>query len=529
MEDAGEQGRAVKVRMRLDHLIEGIPSIHCRGDTETLIQGIAYDSRAVKPGYLFVALKGHSKDGHRFIREAIQNGAGAVVLEPTGLDREIDSKVPLLSVLDSRDALSTLAVNYYGRPFQDMNLIGITGTNGKTTVSYMLEAILSAGGGKPGVIGTINYRFAGQELEAPVTTPESLDLMRILREMSDHGVTDVVMEVSSHALAQGRTKHCPFRVAIFTNLSRDHLDYHLSMEDYFEAKSRLFLGLKERRPHGSSAIINLDDLKGKALADLTDASVVTYGLGRGCDVKAVDVQATRTGLAAKLITPGGELDIRSSLMGRFNIYNVLAASAAAFCMDIDLEAIAAGVESLKGVPGRLELVENTRSLTILVDYAHTPGALMLALQAVRGLGNGRLITVFGCGGNRDKGKREEMGRVAGRLSDLVFITSDNPRHEEPEAIASQVEKGVRETGMNELTESPIRGLPSRGYIVDLDRASAIWRAIAVANDRDLILIAGKGHEAYQIIRKRRRDFDDRKVAATAAASVGKKDRTEGEP
>lgn len=529
MEDAGEQSRTAKVGMRLGRLIENIHSIHYRGNMETPIQGITYDSRAVKPGYLFVALKGYSEDGHRFIREAIQNGAAAVVLEHADLDGEIDSKVPLLLVLDSRDALSALAVNYYGRPFQDMNLIGITGTNGKTTVSYVLEAILSAGGGKPGVIGTINYRFAGKELEAPVTTPESLDLMRILREMSDHGVTDVVMEVSSHALAQGRTKHCPFRVAIFTNLSRDHLDYHRSMEDYFEAKSRLFLGLKERSPRGSSAIINLDDPKGKALADLTDASVVTYGLGRHCDVRAVDIRTTRSGLAAKLITPAGEVDIHSSLMGRFNIYNVLAASAAARFMDMDLEAIAAGVESLKGVPGRLELVENAGSRTILVDYAHTPDALMMALKAVRGLGDGRLITVFGCGGDRDKGKREKMGHVAGRLSDLVFITSDNPRHEEPEAIASQVEKGVRETGMNELTQPPTRDLHSRGYIVDLDRASAIRRAIALANDRDLILIAGKGHEAYQIIRKRRRDFDDRKVAADAVASVREKDRTEGEP
>jgi UDP-N-acetylmuramoyl-L-alanyl-D-glutamate--2,6-diaminopimelate ligase len=342
--------------------------------------------------------------------------------------------------------------------------------------------------------------------------------MRILRKMADAGVSDVILEVSSHALDQGRTNNCPFRVAVFTNLSRDHLDYHSSMEAYFEVKSRLFLSLREKGPVDlTRAVINGDDPKGKQLVGMTDVPVLTYGLGRDCDVRADNVQVNGNGLTANLISPAGEISIRSSLIGDFNIYNILAASAAGLCMDIDLNTVASGIERLKEIPGRLELVKNRRSLTVVVDYAHTPDALLKALKAVRSIVRGRLITVFGCGGDRDKGKRWEMGRVAGSHSDLAIITSDNPRTEDPVVIASQIEGGVREAGLKKLVNIPKDGLPGSGYLIDLDRARAIKSAISMADEKDLILIAGKGHEDYQIIGEEKRYFDDRKVAAKAAS------------
>ncbi|MBK5102269.1 MAG: UDP-N-acetylmuramoyl-L-alanyl-D-glutamate--2,6-diaminopimelate ligase, partial [Desulfobacteraceae bacterium] len=311
---------------------------------------------------------------------------------------------------------------------------------------------------------------------------------------------------------------CPFRVAILTNISRDHLDYHGSMEEYAEAKGHLFQDLGKRVGHElTTAVINADDPRGKEFAALTDARVVTYGLKTGCDVSAEGLQLGRTGLSAQLITPAGETGIRSPLIGDFNIYNILAASAAALCIDISLGAIASGIGRLKGVPGRLELVKNKRSLAIVVDYAHTPDALLKALGAVRSLVKGRLITVFGCGGDRDKGKRQEMGRVVTQLSDLIFITSDNPRTEDPAVIISQIEEGVRKAGAKKVVELSRDQAERPGYVVELDRGNAIRRAVEIAYEGDLILIAGKGHEDYQIIGKDRRDFDDRKVAADAAS------------
>lgn len=501
--------------MRLGQLLNGIAITDLQGTREVEIAGLTYDSRSVKPGYLFVALRGHTVDGHDFIEDAVQRGASALVAEQF---RRIDSKATMVRVRDSREALSELAVGLYDRPFKDMNLIGITGTNGKTTTSYLLESILSTAGAVPGVIGTVSYRIPGQTWDAPVTTPESLDLMRTLRKMADAHVTDVVMEVSSHALDQGRTKDCPFEGAIFTNISRDHLDYHRSMANYFKAKSLLFQC--EKRPYCLKwAAINADDPRGKELISMTDAKVVTFGMGKDCDVQAEEVQVSRNGLRAGLRTPAGEVEIMSELIGDFNLYNIMAASTAAFCMGVDLNKVAEGITRLKGVPGRLELVKNRRSLMIVVDYAHTPDALLKAIFAVKPFAKGRLITVFGCGGDRDKGKRREMGRAAGRHSDLVIVTSDNPRTEDPEVIAAQAEKGVQESGLKKLQVSS-EGAPGEpGYFLDLDRASAIDRAVHMADERDVVLIAGKGHEDYQIIGKTKRHFDDREVAAEAASGV----------
>lgn len=477
------------------------------------IQGLAYDSRSIRPGRLFVALRGHAQDGHRFLSHAVQNGATALVAEDfSGFGEDVCR----VRVANSRAALSRLAVNWHRRPFEGITLVGITGTNGKTTTSYILEAILKASGAEPGIIGTIDCHFAGRKTKASVTTPESLDLMGILREMADSGVTDVAMEVSSHALDQERTRDCPFRVAVFTNLSRDHLDYHGSMEAYFEAKSRLFRRLREKGGRDAAAVVNLDDPWGAKLADCTDARVVGYGLTPRCDVRAEDVRIGREGTLARLIAPEGEIGIRSGLMGEFNIYNILAASAAALSLGIDLETVGKGIEGMAGVPGRLERVENDRSLSIVVDYAHTPDALLKVLRAVRPSVQGRLITVFGCGGDRDKGKRREMGRVAGENSDLVFVTSDNPRTEDPAAIASQVEEGVLEAGMERLSCNPAVPEGVSGYILEIDRAGAIRMAVKTAGENDLIVIAGKGHEDYQIIGRERRDFDDRIAAALAA-------------
>jgi len=492
--------------MRLKQLIDGIEIVDFQGDPDLEITNIAYDSRAIGPSALFVALKGHAEDGHHFIGDAISKGALALVLELPLRPRAFPNEngVAMIQVPDSREALSRIAVRFFDSPFKQMNLIGITGTNGKTTTAYLLESILVAAGRQPGVIGTINYRFSGYVREAPVTTPESLDLMQILREMADGDVSDVVMEVSSHSLDQGRVRGCPFRVAIFTNISRDHLDYHRSMEAYFEAKALLFKSLAQQGAGGpAKAVINADDPRGKELIKLTDAQVMTYGMGKECDVRAEEVNVSRGGLTAKLITPEGEAEIGSALIGEFDIYNIMAAAAGALSMGIDLKSICSGLRQPKGVPGRLEQVKNKRALALVVDYAHTPDALLKALSAVRLLTEGRVFTVFGCGGDRDRGKRRSMGRVAGLQSDMVFITSDNPRTEDPGAIAAQIKEGVIESGLKD-------------YILDLDRENAIQRAVKMAHNGDLLLIAGKGHETYQIIGKEKKAFDDRVAAAEAA-------------
>ena len=498
--------------MHLNKLIGNIIIKHASGGRNVEIPHINYDSRKVGPGDLFVAIKGHAQDGHAFIGDAVSRGAAAVLSEVTPevavqkLTRKPNQMPVFIQVSNSRKAFSQLAVTFYQHPFRTMNLIGITGTNGKTTTSYLLESILMAAGRKPGVIGTVNHRISDLRRESSVTTPESLDLMKILREMADQSATDVVMEVSSHALDQGRVADCPFRTVLFTNISRDHLDYHQSMDDYFKAKSLLFTNLENSNPDRPvSAVINADDPRGADLLALTAAETMTYGLNNSCDVTAKDVTVSRKGLRARLISKKmGWIDIRSSLIGHFDIYNIMAAASAAITLGVNFKTIASGIESMKGVPGRMELVPNARSLAIVVDYAHTPDALEKALGAAKQITSGRILTVFGCGGDRDTGKRNEMGHVAGRNSHKVFITSDNPRSEDPAAIADEIERGVIASG-------------KKNYVVELERETAIKMAVETALKEDLILIAGKGHEDYQIIGKTRRAFDDRLVAARAAS------------
>ncbi|MBN1276679.1 MAG: UDP-N-acetylmuramoyl-L-alanyl-D-glutamate--2,6-diaminopimelate ligase [Deltaproteobacteria bacterium] len=502
--------------MQLAKLFTDISILDFQADPEMEVNGLAYSSLEVKPGFLFVAIKGNSQNGHDYMTEAVKNGAVALVGEDF---RDIHMQFPRIVVKDSREALSALAANFYDHPNRKINLAGITGTNGKTTTSYILESMLSAAGRMPGIIGTVNYRLPGLTLHAPVTTPESLDLMRILRMMEDNGVTDAVIEVSSHALVQKRTNDCPFRVVIFTNLTRDHLDYHHSMEAYFEAKTLLFRNTSKERPvNFTKAIINTDDPKGKELAKITDFPVLTYGSGKDCDFRAYQLRLTRAGLTARMITPSGEMDIRSQLLGSYNIYNILAASAAAYAMDIEIDIIREGIGNLKSVPGRLELVDPGRLPAVIVDYAHTPDALHKSLTAVKEIVTGKVITVFGCGGDRDRGKRPEMGRIAGENSNIAIITSDNPRTEDPESIIEQVEKGILECGLEKLSNTHNKG--SSGYFLEKDRKKAILKAVEIADSKDLILIAGKGHEDYQIVGKEKRHFDDREAAKEALDNFG---------
>jgi len=499
--------------MELGRLIKGL-SYELNGDPELEIRGLGYDSRRIRPGYLFVAIKGNNQNGYDYIEDAIQNGAVALIAEEF---KRPFGDISKIKVPDSREALSRLSTRFYENPCNTMDIIGITGTNGKTTTSYLLESMMSTAGARPGVIGTINYRFSDKTFPALTTTPESLDLMRLMREMADGGVTHVVMEVSSHALDQKRTLGCPFRAAIFTNLSRDHLDYHNTMEEYFHAKSLLFRGLKKGGPDERSvAVINADDPKGEELVLLTRADVVTYGLGRKSQVRADSILLDKTGLRARLITPKGKRDIRSSLLGRINIYNILAATATAISLDMDLDAVVEGIERFRVMPGRLELVQNRRGLTVVVDYAHTPDALQKALETLGPLTEGRLITVFGCGGDRDKGKRDKMGLVAGQQSDIAFITSDNPRTEDPVSIVTQIEKGVQQSSLTKEKWTNGTEIAGQGYFIEVNRRKAIQKAIAIADEKDLVLIAGKGHEDYQIIGTEKRPFDDRKEAALAA-------------
>lgn len=501
--------------MKLRRLLEAITDYTPEGDMEVDIKGLAYDSRTVQPGDLFIAVRGTSQDGHDYCRDAVRKGAAGLVMEDW---KEPGSRITRIRVPDSREALSKLSARFYDYPYEKMDIIGITGTNGKTTTSYMIESILYASGASPGVIGTVSTRFGGRTRPASVTTPESLDLMRVMREMADEDVTHVILEVSSHALDQGRTRDCPFRVALFTNFSRDHLDYHTTMENYFKAKSRIFQDLHRGR-HGkeSVAVINMDDVKGKELLSFIRTRVMTYGLDHRCDVRAETISSGKEGLRLRLFTPRGETEVTSSLIGNVNIYNILAAAASALALDIGLDAISRGIESLPGVPGRLESVKNPRGLSVVVDYAHTPDALLKAQETLAPIVQGRLITVFGCGGDRDRGKRSEMGLVAGKYSDIVIITSDNPRSEDPESIVSQIEAGMKQSGQIKREWSQgARGAAS-GYFIEADRREAIRKAVSMATEDDLILIAGKGHEDYQIIGSEKRFFDDRKEVVAAAS------------
>ena len=470
------------------------------------VTDIAYDSRQVKPGAIFVALRGVHADGARFVPQAVSNGAVAVVAEtaaPAGLT------VPWVQVPSARAALAELAAAFYGNPSEELALVGITGTNGKTTTSYVLASIFEAAGIKCGRIGTIGYWVGGRELDAARTTPEAPELQRMLRDMVGDGCGACVMEVSSHALALRRADSLRFAAGIFTNLTRDHLDFHGDMEAYFSAKRRLF----EILPDGAVGVINADDRRG---ADLVAAArrPVTYAIDAAADVRPGPLTFSLDGLSFEVRTPRGTFHVRSPLVGRPNAYNILAASAAAMALDVPFSAIEVGVSHLEHVPGRFQVVSDAGDdVRVIVDYAHTDDALKNLLETARPLATGRLVTVFGCGGDRDRTKRPLMGAVAARLSDLVIVTSDNPRSEDPERIIDEIRRGIVMPA-DRMVSKGQKGTPS---LAITDRREAIEKAVRDARPGDLLLIAGKGHEKYQVIGDRTQPFDDVEVARAALA------------
>jgi UDP-N-acetylmuramoyl-L-alanyl-D-glutamate--2,6-diaminopimelate ligase len=501
--------------MLLVDLLKTIRPQALHGNTQLEIRGICFDSRRVQPGGLFCALRGEAADGHRYIDEAVQAGAAAVVLED---DAYAPAGVTWIRVTDARLAMSLLAAAFHGNPTGSIPLIGITGTNGKTTTTYLVEAILEEAGLPAAVLGTVSYRFREWSIPAPHTTPESAELQRVLREFADRGAKSVVMEVSSHALDQRRVDGCSFDVGVFTNLTRDHLDYHRDMDSYLASKRRLFselLAADDGKPR-RSAVVNCDDPYGEAIASAAVCPVITYGLADRAMVTLRGVDFSVAGISGLLVTPVGELPLTSSLVGRFNLYNILAAAGAAVAMGIPLAAIGGGIARHKKVPGRMERVDNGRGVGLLVDYAHTGDALENVLVTLKEIATGRIITVFGCGGDRDRGKRPVMGEIAGRLSDLAIVTSDNPRTEEPHAIMAEIREGMLPLGIREYEVKELaEGFPTRGFVLVESRRQAIRLATGLAGPGDIVLLAGKGHEDYQIIGREKFHFDDREEAAAA--------------
>lgn len=472
--------------MRLSELVRGL-AVPGPVGSDPEVSGVAHDSRTVEPGDLYAALPGQRFDGRVFVPEAVAKGAVAVVGPAPSPGQE--APIPWLVTDDPRSLLGPLAARAYGHPDRELQMAGVTGTNGKSTVATLLVSIFEAAGHPAGFLGTLGYRFRDRTYAGGHTTPEASELFRILRRMRSEGARAVAMEVSSHALAFGRVSGASFDAAVFTNLTRDHLDYHRDMEDYFAAKRKLFGMLKPgRRP-----AVNLDDPYGRRLAEeLPDA--LTFG--EGGDVHARDVALSTSGIRGVLVTPRGEAQFSSPLLGRYNLSNLLAAAAGAETLGLPHEAVLKAFAAERPVPGRLEPVDRGQPFPVYVDYAHTDAALDAALRSVREvIGGGRVAVVFGCGGDRDPGKRPIMGRVAGELADLVIATSDNPRSEDPEAILAAIEEGLKASG-------------NKGYRLVPDRREAIRQAIDAAGPGWAVLVAGKGHESEQIIGDKKLPFSD---------------------
>jgi UDP-N-acetylmuramoyl-L-alanyl-D-glutamate--2,6-diaminopimelate ligase len=493
--------------MTFQHLLDGAEFLAQSGNPD--VTGVEYDSRRVKPGSVFVAMRGEASDGNRFIDKAIQAGAVAIVTDSSA--EKPRENVAWAVVPHGRRALARLSENFYKRPAERIAVTGITGTNGKSTTAFLVESILTAGGRKSALVGTIEYHIAGRIEAAPHTTPEALELARIFHEAVAHGASDTVMEVSSHALAQQRVFGVPFDVAVFTNLTRDHLDYHKTMEEYFAAKRVLFEGCGTDPPR--AAVTNLDDEYGAKLAAFSrkrSSVVLTYGWERG-DFHAENTDITPRGTRFDMITPREKLAIFSPLIGRVNVYNILAAAAACFARGCDARAIVNGIASLSHVPGRFQRIDCGQPFTVVVDYAHTDDALRnltsLAREFVARSGAGaRVITLFGCGGDRDRAKRPLMGEAAGRGSDFVVLTSDNPRSEDPRAIINDALVGLQKTSVK--------------YAIEADRRKAMVLALAEARPGDIVLIAGKGHEKVQVTHDGSFPFDDVEIALEALRAAG---------
>ncbi len=481
--------------MKLHKLLQALPLVKLPTENPE-IKNIVNDHRLVEDGSLFICIRGHVVDGHEFAQKAVERGASAILAEES-----LPLNVPVMIVNDTRRAMSILADYFYEQPTHNLKLIGVTGTNGKTTVTHILEKIFRDIGQKTGLIGTIHMKIGNRELETKNTTPDHLLLQQTFAEMVRENVNTAMMEVSSHALVQGRVNGCDFDVAIFTNLSQDHLDYHHTMEEYKRAKGLLFtkLGNTYEKEKPKFAVINADDQAGKQYAQDTSAFVVTYGIDKQADFTANKIIMDGKGTTFTLVTPEGKHQVTLQLMGKFSVYNVLAAISAAYVLNVPLEAIIRSVESVAGVPGRFEAVNGGQDFSVIVDYAHTPDSLENVLKTIQQFAKKRIFAIVGCGGDRDRGKRPLMAQIACSYATDPIFTSDNPRTEDPLAILAEMEKGA--TGNH--------------YKIIPDRTEAIQRAIAAASQGDVVLIAGKGHETYQIIGDQVYDFDDRLVALKA--------------
>jgi len=486
-------------------LLEALPDKRVLGRMPSEIRGVAYDSRKVEPGEVFVAIAGLKQDGRRFVEEALARGAAAVVLE--GEDILEGREVGRVLVASSRAALARLADRYFGHPSGALTVVGITGTNGKTTTSYLVEALLATEGRRTGLIGTVQYRIGDMSLPAGQTTPEALETQSLLRRMRDAGVTGVAMEVSSHALALSRVEGIDFDVAVFTNLTQDHLDFHVTMDAYRDAKRHLFQLLAAGTKSSRAAVVNADDPSGPAMVAGLPLRTLTYAVRAPADIHPARWSSGAEGIRMSVRTPGGPLEIASPLVGEHNVENLLAAIGVGLALGMDASVITCALGSVASVPGRFERVEAGQPFLVVVDYAHTPDALERTLETARKLRGpgGRLAVVFGCGGDRDRGKRPLMGEIASRLADHVWVTSDNPRSEAPAAIIADIVAGIRAGAARDRHETIV------------DRKTAIQRALTWAAAGDVVVIAGKGHETYQIVGSEVLPFDDRAQARAALA------------
>lgn len=473
--------------MKLCDLIHGIDGAIINGTAEIEVEGISYDSRTVQKGGVFVCISGYNTDGHKYINAAVERGAVAVVVEK---DVEIPGRITVFKVPDGRTALALMSSAYFGHPSKSLKLIGITGTNGKTTTTYLIKSILDECGYNTALLGTISNIIGCRKVEAKRTTPESYDLQQMFHEMRMANTDYCVMEVSSHSLDLKRVVGCSFDVGVYTNLTRDHLDFHGTFENYINAKLKLFKQSK-------AAAINIDDSYSDRIINSINIPVISYSLEKDSVVKAIDVEITARESRFVMRYKNDNMAIHLPLPGRFNVYNALAAASACINQGIPLDIIKRGLEMVKGVPGRSEVVESNRGFTIIIDYAHTPDGLENILKTVHEYAKGRVITLFGCGGDRDRTKRPEMGRIAGSMSDICIVTSDNPRTEDPESIIQDILPGMKDIDSS--------------YEVLADRREAIKRALSIARLDDVVVIAGKGHETYQILKDKTIHFDEREI------------------
>jgi len=488
--------------MQLKQLVQQLTAATVEGPLEREITGITYDSRRVTPGMVFVAIPGQSTDGHEYISAAVERGATAVICERNG---SLFPRATKIRVDDVREAMARAALSYYQNPSSKLKVIGVTGTNGKTTITFMVKSILEAAGIKTGLMGTVQYEIGDRVIPAHRTTPESLEVQQMMSQMLRAECQACVMEVSSHALDQKRVFGIDFDVAIFTNLTRDHLDYHDTMDNYFAAKKKLFTSLGQGIKKGA-AVVNIDDNFGARLAEQTKVDF-TFGFQKAARLRATKLELGKDASRFVVETPERKFACRLPLIGRHNVYNALAAVGAGIALDIPVVKLQAALNAIPPVPGRLEMIVLGQSFGVFVDYAHTDDALKNVLKTLREITKGRLLVAFGCGGSRDTGKRARMGRAAAELADFTIITSDNPRNETPQKIALQIEEGYR-------------SVRAEAYSVELDRRRAIQAIISKAEPGDAVLIAGKGHETYQEFEGTVVPFDDRAHAREALESLG---------